>query len=472
MKKNRDQKKRLSEALTGQVILDAMPQVAYVFNKEKKLVMWNKNTELVLGYSAEELYLKDVYDFVEKSTIEINSDAFIGVFSDKEEQIIEQNLVSKSGDKIPILDTANYALVGGEEYLIGLSIDITKLKDTEKKLKKVISELENLKDQLHVENKYLKEEYKGSYSYDTIIGESDSVAHSIHRLEQVAPTNTSVLLKGEIGTQRELFARVVHNKSERSDKPFIKADCSTSSSVLTESDLFGYDRGAYASALHNSIGKIEMAHKGTLFLYEIGELNLELQAKLYQVFIDGTLKRIGSSKIRKVDIRIIASSKHDLKELVSSGLFREDLFYMLNIYPIAIPPLRNRINDIPMLAKHYLQKYNQKIGKHVHRISKKALTEMQRYAWPGNLQELENIMERAVIISKGSMLTLEPFLESNEIDDSHNLLSLVEYEKRYIIKILEKTHWRVEGSKGAAQILEMNHETLRSRMRKLNIKRP
>jgi transcriptional regulator with GAF, ATPase, and Fis domain len=215
-----------------------------------------------------------------------------------------------------------------------------------------------------------------------------------------------------------------------------------------------------------------MAHKGTLFLYEIGELNLELQAKLYQVFIDGTFERIGNSKLRKVDIRIIASSKHDLKELVKKGLFREDLYYSLNIYPIAIPPLRNRINDIPLLAEHYLQKYNQKIGKNVTRISKKAIGDMQRYSWPGNLQELENIIERAVIISKGSILSLEPFSDSSQDDDEDNLLSLDEHEKRYIIRILEKTYWRVEGPKGAAQTLNINHNTLRSRMRKLNIKRP
>jgi len=472
MEKTKDQKKHLSEVLTGQVVLDAMPQVAYVFNKEQKLVMWNKNTELVLGYSAEELYLKDVYDFVEESTLEINSDAFIGVFSNKEEQIIEQNLVSKAGEKIPILDTANYALVGGEEYLIGLSIDITKLKQTEEKLKKVITELEKLKYQLHVENTYLKEEYKGAYSYDKIIGESDAITQSINRLEQVAPTNTTVLLKGEIGTQRELFARVVHNKSNRRKKSFIKADCSKSSSILTESDLFGYERGAFAAALDSSIGKIEMANGGTLFLYEIGELTLELQAKLYQVLIEGTFERIGSSKLHHVDIRIIASSKHNLKELIKKGLFREDLFYSLNKYPIDIPSLRNRINDIPQLAEHYLHMFNQKLGKNIKRISKKSLGEMKRYSWPGNLQELENIIERAVIISNGSLLSLEPFGEKSDDDENANLLSLSEFEKKYIIKILEKTYWRVEGPKGAAKILEIHPETLRSRMRKLDIKRP
>jgi len=215
-----------------------------------------------------------------------------------------------------------------------------------------------------------------------------------------------------------------------------------------------------------------MANGGTLFLYEIGELTLELQAKLYQVLIEGTFERIGSSKLHHVDIRIIASSKHNLKELIKKGLFREDLFYSLNKYPIDIPSLRNRINDIPQLAEHYLHMFNQKLGKNIKRISKKSLGEMKRYSWPGNLQELENIIERAVIISNGSLLSLEPFGEKSDDDENANLLSLSEFEKKYIIKILEKTYWRVEGPKGAAKILEIHPETLRSRMRKLDIKRP
>jgi len=467
-----NQRKRLIKAITGQAILDAMPEVAYVFNKEQKLVLWNKNCEKVLGYTADELFLKDALDFVEETSVEINLDAFDNIFNNHEGQVLEQNLLTKSGKKIPILDAANYALVNGEEYLIGLAIDISQLKQTQNQLQEVIMELQKLKDQLQAENIYLREETKSQYFHDTIIGESEVLMQAISQIEKVAPTNSTVLIYGETGTDKDVFARIIHSKSKRKDFPFIMTNCSSSSKLITESELFGHEKGAFEGALERRIGKIELAHKGTLYLYEIGELDMDLQSKLLRIVKEGCFERLGSSKTRKVDIRIIASTKHNIEDLIKKGRFREDLYYAINVYPITIAPLRDRIGDIPVLAENFVQVFNKKLGKNIERISKKTMLEMQRYSWPGNIRELENIIERAVIISTGTLLKVEPFLKEKEEDQTDNLLPLAEYEKRYIIKILQKTFWRIEGPKGAAQILDMHPETLRSRMRKHAIKRP
>ena len=467
--KNHDDK--LINSFTGKIVLDAMPQIAYVLNKEEKMVMWNKNCEKVLGYSAEELYLKDAYDFVEEHTVELNSETMKSIFSEKEEQSLEQNLITKSGKKIPIIDTANYATVNGEEYIIGMAIDVSELKETEKKLQEAIVELEKVKNELQIENVYLKELHKGSYQYENIIGESEVFLEVIDKIEKVAATETAVLLSGETGTQKERFARMIHKYSNRKEKEFLKVDCSNSSQFLREGELFGYEKGAFEGALERKIGKIELANNGTLFLYEVGDLTLDLQAKLFRVFDEGVFERAGGTSLRKVDVRIIASTKQNLEELVSKDLFRKDLFFKLTVFPIDIEALRNRVADIPLLASYYLDRYNEKLGKNIDRISKKTIAEMQNYSWPGNVRELENIIERGVIVSRGSLLIVEPLLENKSIP-KNEFLPLMELEKRYITKVLERTSWRIEGNKGAAFILDMHPETLRSRMRKLEIKRP
>ena len=465
-------KKHWIESFTGQVILDAMPEVAYVFNKDLEMLMWNKNTEKVLGYTADELYRKKVIEFVEEDRYKENEEAFEDLFSTHEQQVITQNLLTKTGEKIPMLDAANYATIDGEEYLIGLAIDISQLKKTEEELKNAIVELHKLKEKLQEENLYLREQYRGGYDDEEIIGVCKLTKKTKEQIEQVAPTNTTVLITGETGTQKKLYARQIHNKSHRKEYPLVMADCSKSSETMIESKLFGHEKGAINTAIQKRIGKVEMAHKGTLLLYEIGELSMVMQSKLYRVLNEGTFERIGSGKTKKVDLRIIVSTRYNLEELVRKGLFREDLYYKLNKYPIHISPLCDRLVDIPIFANHFLDIYNNKLGKNIERISKKTIKELQQYSWPGNIGELENVIERAVIISNGTLLKMEPLKESRKKLNQSDLIPLAEYERNYIIRVLEKTKWRVEGGKGAALILDMNPETLRSRMRKLEIKRP
>ncbi len=464
-------KKNLQLPYSGDAILQSMPEFAYVFNKQDELLMWNKNLESILGYSAKELYKKNVYDFMEESTKNINIEAIDKIFSDKEEQTIEQNILTKSGKKIPVIDTANYALINGEEYLIGMAIDISKQRESEEKLRLVITELSNLKDQLQSENIYLREEMKTHHSFEDIIGKSEPLMHSLFRIEQVAITDSTVLLEGETGTGKELFAKAIHNKSNRKDKVLVKVNCAALPASLIESELFGHEKGAFTGALQKQIGRFELAHKGTIFLDEIGEVPIELQSKLLRVLQEGEFERIGSSKTIKVDIRIIAATNQNLEKQISKKLFRKDLYYRLNVYPITIAPLRDRNSDIPLLVEHFVDRFNSILGKNINRVSKKTIKQLQAYSWPGNIRELENIIERAVIISPSTSLVVE-HLQKPIFEDDDKCLPLAEYERQYIIKVLNKTLWRVDGQHGAARILDMHPETLRSRMRKLDIKRP
>ena len=464
--------KHLSKhSLTAQAILDAMPQFAYVFNKQNELVFWNKNLETVLGYTPKELYKKSAFDFMEESVKEENIDAINRVFNQKTEQSLEQNILTKTGEKIPVIDTANYVMIDGEEYLVGMAIDITDLRETEEKLKNAVLELQNLKEHLESENIYLRQEIDSRYGFEKIIGESEALMHSLYRIEKVAPNDTTVLLEGETGTGKELFAAAIHKLSKRHNKPFIKVNCASLPATLIESELFGHEKGAFTGAIQKQIGRFELANGGTLFLDEVSEIPVELQSKLLRVLQEGEIERIGSSKTIKVDVRIIAATNRSLEEMIKKGNFRKDLFYRLNVYPVTIAPLRDRKADIPLLTDHFVKIFNHKLGKNITRISATTIKQLQKYSWPGNIRELENVIERAVIISNGSSLTVEPLLKP-DFEENEELLPLSEYERRYIIKVLEKTYWRVEGPDGAAKILDMNPETLRSRMRKLGIKRP
>jgi len=452
-------------------ILKAMPEFAYVFNKHNELVLWNKNLESLLGYSPDELYRKNVYDFMEKSVKDINTEVISKLFRDKEEQSLEQNILTKSGKKIPVIDTANYVLIDGEEYMVGMAIDISKLRETEEKLRLVITELQDLKDKLQSENIYLRKEIESRHGFEKIIGDSEPLMHSLFRVEQVAETDTTVLLEGETGTGKELFAHAIHKRSKRKDKPFVKVNCASLPASLIESELFGHEKGAFTGAIQKQIGRFELADQGTIFLDEIGELPFDLQAKLLHVLQSGEFERIGNPKTVKVDVRVIAATNRNLEDQIRKKRFRKDLYYRLNVYPITIAPLRDRISDIPLLAEHFVKQFNRQMDKNIKKIPVKTIKQLQKYSWPGNIRELENIIERTVIISHGSSLSVDPILEPR-FEETDKLLPLAEYERRYIIKVLEKTYWRVEGPEGAARILDMHPETLRSRMRKLEIKRP
>jgi transcriptional regulator with GAF, ATPase, and Fis domain len=286
--------------------------------------------------------------------------------------------------------------------------------------------------------------------------------------------NATVLLLGETGTGKGIVARAIHGSSSRKGRPLITVDCTTLPATLVESELFGRERGAFTGAGERQIGRFELADGGTVFLDEIGEMPLELQSKLLRVIQDGEFERLGSPRTLKTDVRIIAATNRDLREEVGKGTFREDLYYRLNVFPITLPPLRRRTEDIPLLVTHFVAKFNKKIGKKIETISKDTLAALQEYHWPGNVRELESVIERAVIISQGTALqVLDRFELSRKADEpaGQDVRALIRMEQDLILQVLLQTGWRIEGDKGAAVILGLNPSTLRFRMRKFGISR-
>ncbi len=459
--------KRWSES-----ILEGMPQLAYIFDDKGKLKRWNKNFEKLLGYSSKELSNKYVIELIDDKNKENVLNEIMELLEDGKERSVEYNIVTKSGELIPYQGSGSLTIIDGEKFLIGMTIDVSKLKKSQRLAEKQLKEIQELKSQLEVENISLKHELKRNQSFDEIIGEHETLKHTLHRIDQVAPLDTTVLLEGETGTGKELFARAIHSNSARNKKPLITLNCASIPSNLFESELFGHEKGSFTGAVSKQIGKFELADGGTLFLDEIGELPYNVQAKLLRVLQESTFERIGGKKSIKVNVRVIAATNRILEEEVENKMFRADLYYRLNVYPISIAPLRERVSDIPLLVEHFVNKYNQKFGKNIKSIPKKTIQQFEKYTWPGNIRELENIIERALIISTTSKLSVEQLPNKKSNDNEEKLLSLQEYERKYIISVLEKTYWRVDGAKGAALILEMHPETLRSRMRKLQIQRP
>ena len=305
-----------------------------------------------------------------------------------------------------------------------------------------------------------------------IIGQSDGLKYVLYRAEQVAPANTTVLILGETGTGKELIAAAVHNMSPRKERPLITVNCAALPANLIESELFGREKGAFTGADARRVGRFEIAQGSTLCLDEIGELPLELQAKLLRVIQHGEFERLGSSQTTKVDVRIVATTNRDLEGEVRKGRFRQDLYYRLNVFPITVPPLRQRQEDIPLLVEAFIARYSRKLGKQITSVHKKTMKTLQDYPWPGNVRELESIIERAVILCPGPVLHLTDKLEISYLPLSSAIRTLKEVERNQIHKILKETRWRIEGKDGTAAILGLHPSTLRARMHKLGILRP
>ena len=366
--------------------------------------------------------------------------------------------------------------------MIGTILDITKSKEAENSLKNAFKEIKKLKDQLEAENIYLREEIETANGNGDIIGTSDPIKYIIHRIRQVAKTNTTVLLRGETGVGKNVFARFLHKESDRQNKPLIQVNCAGLPANLIESELFGREKGAFTGSTARQIGRFELAHNGTILLDEIGELPIELQAKLLRVIEEGTFERLGDPHTIKVDARIIACTNRNLEEEVKNGRFREDLYFRLNVFPITIPSLRQRKEDIPLFINHFVSKFNRQFRKKIEKIPRKIMNELENYPWPGNVRELINVIERSVIVSEGTELHPAHGIETaNHCQVCENIPQekpdpepqcLADMERNHILQTLLKTSWRVEGPHGAAKILEINPNTLRSRMRKMGIKRP
>ena len=350
-----------------------------------------------------------------------------------------------------------------------LEAEATKHKKAEEALREALKEVKQLKDQLCEENLYLREEINLIHSHKDIVGNSEAISTVLKQIEQVAPTDSTVLIQGETGTGKELLAHAIHNLSARKGRLMIKVNCAALPPTLIESELFGREKGAFTGALSKQIGRFELADASTIFLDEIDVLPLELQAKLLRVLESGEFERLGSPRTVKVDVRIISATNRDLVRLVSEGGFREDLYYRLNVFQITVPPLRERREDILPLVWFFVQEFSKRMGKRIESIPQKGVEALQAYPWPGNVRELRNVTERAMIITTGPVLHLDiPKIAQSDAAQSG---TLEEAEKRHIIEALNTSGWRVSGKDGAAEVLGINPKTLESRMQRLGIQR-
>ena len=372
---------------------------------------------------------------------------------------------------VSLLDSGG-ALAG----VLSVGSDVTERLHAEAARDKAIEELEEFKRQLEEENLFLRRELETSHGFSDIVGESDALKYVLHRVEQVSDTNTTVLIEGETGVGKELVARAIHRRSPRADRPFITVDCGTLPANLIESELFGHERGAFTGATGRRKGRFEIADGGTIFLDEIGELPPDLQVKLLRVLETGEFSRVGASRPLSVDVRVIAATNRHLEAEVAEGRLREDFFYRVHVYPVTVPPLRERPEDIPLLVHHFVRRLAAHLGRAIDTVPGPTMHRLTEYSWPGNVRELQNVLERSVILSEGRALSLpEGFGTSRPANsgsirtDTH--LPLETLEREHIRNVLVSTEWKIEGEEGAAARLGLKPSTLRSRMKKHGIQR-
>ncbi|HMJ63011.1 MAG TPA: sigma 54-interacting transcriptional regulator [Bryobacteraceae bacterium] len=334
-------------------------------------------------------------------------------------------------------------------------------------------------NKLSEEKLYLQDEIRTEYNFEEIIGESPALKHILQQLETVAPTDSTILIRGETGTGKELIARAIHHLSGRRERTLVKVNCAAIPTGLLESELFGHEKGAFTGAIAQRVGRFELAHRGTLFLDEVGDIPLELQPKLLRVLQEQEFERLGSTRTTRVDVRLVAATNADLTQKVADNQFRADLYYRLNVFPLTIPPLRERREDIPLLVRYFAQKYARRMKRPIETIPVKAMTALTEYHWPGNVREMENFIERAVILSRGSELQI-PVAElkprngigTPQLAATNGFETLEYAEREHIVRTLGETKWVIGGPTGAASRLGMKRTTLQSRMRKLGIMRP
>ncbi len=350
--------------------------------------------------------------------------------------------------------------------------------------------LEQERAKLKAQNSYLQEEIKSLHNFDEIVGSSSGLTRVLERVQRVSPTDASVLITGESGTGKELIARAIHNASNRAEKPFIKVNCAALPTSLVESELFGHERGAFSGAIQRRIGRFELANGGTIFLDEIGEVPMDVQVKLLRVLQEREFERIGGNQTIKTDVRVIAATNRDLLKSIREGEFRSDLYYRLNVFPVQLPPLRERADDITLLAHFFVQKHGPRIGRRVDAIDGESMRRLVDYPWPGNIRELENVIERALILNNGATLHIDadtlpahphpsaaptpktdPLADATDAAERHLDGDLDSVQREHILAKLRETNWVIEGSRGAAHLLGMKPGTLRHRMKKLGIER-
>ena len=480
------ERKRAAESLEqlrlhNELILNSAGEGIYGLDLHGNTTFANPASARMLGWTAEDLLGKPQHAIIHHTKPEgkpypREECPIYAAFKDGAVHRVDTEVFwRKDGTSFPV-EYISTPIRDDKNNLVGAVVtfrDITQRKQAEKALHDALREVEQLKDRLQTENVYLQEEIKLEHNFDEIISTSKSFKKVLRNVEQVAVTDATVLILGETGTGKELIARALHTTSLRKERPLVKVNCAALPENLIESELFGHEKGAFTGAFARKQGRFELADRGTIFLDEIGDLPLDLQAKLLRVLQEGEFERVGGTQTIKIDVRVIAATNRNLEESTRSGAFREDLFYRLNVFPITLPPLRERPEDIPLLVNHFIKKYEGKLGKKISQVPQKVMKTLQAYHFPGNVREVENIIERAIILARDETLQLDESFELLEspADPAENVGTLAEIERSHIVSVLQETNWRIEGTKGAALRLGINPNTLRSRMQKLGIKR-
>lgn len=468
--RNISKKKKLDELITmAKHSLDQSIDLIFWLRPDATFQYFNDAFIEKTGYTREEIEKMTIIDFFPDTKMEDFREEWEklaeGVVIKREDRFVKL----KDGSFISTEMTINLVKAGNHAYSSTVLSDITERRAKEQKIARQLEEIEQLHAEAQAENIQLKEEIKTASNIGNIISRDPNYKKVLRQVEQVAETNATVLITGETGTGKELLARAVHQLSQRYDRSMVKVNCAALPENLIESELFGHEKGAFTGAYQQKIGRFERAHKGTIFLDEIGELPMDLQKKILRVLQEGEIERVGGTQLIHIDVRVIAATNRKLEELVKAGKFREDLYYRLNVFPIYNIPLRERREDIPILVKHFAEKYSKKINKPIKEISKVGMNKLMTYNFLGNVRELENLIERAVILARDSVLTFDLPQSISSAALSSKFKSMEELQRDHIIDALEETHGKVSGKNGAAALLKMNNKTLASRMLKLNI---
>ena len=436
----------------------------------------------LFGYSREELLSLTIQDINPSSTPKSWA-RFWKELQKKKVVVVEDDHRTRDGQIIPLETKVNFIEYKGREYAVSFSRNISERKKNEEEKALAYQEICRLRNQLELENEYLQEEVSELQTFGDFVGQSPALQNILRQIEMVAPTNASVLITGESGTGKELIAHEMHKRSDRSLRRMIRVNCASIPRELYESEFFGHVKGAFTGAVKDRAGRFELAHEGTLFLDEVGEIPLGLQSKLLRVLQEGTFERVGDERTRNTDVRIIAATNRDLKREVDEGRFREDLYYRLNVFPIEVPPLRKRKEDIPLLAVHFLELTARKLNHPKPKLSQANMNQLQTYDWPGNVRELQNLIERAVITSQSNKLHFDlpavktpqeaSILSSKNNQAGERVLTFEEIrqlERSNILAALKQTGGKVFGKGGAAELLDTRPTTLTSRIKRMGLK--
>ncbi len=469
-RKRAEQALRNSEERLSSILSSALDAIITI-DAEQRITLFNPAAEKIFRCSAQQMLGQSFIPLLSKRFGNLLKGYCLAVQPatvNSQQLWAPEGLTARrcDGEEFLVEATLSPLELGGQHFYTVILRDVTERWHSEETLK-----------QLQLENLYLQEEIKTRQSPGHIIGDSPAMQDVFGQVEQVAGADATVLLTGETGTGKSVIARAIHDLSDRRDKLFVNVNCAALPGELVESELFGHEKGAFTGATAQRKGRFELADGGTLFLDEVGELSAGAQAKLLRVLQDQEFERVGGTHTLKVNVRLVAATNRDLAKMVKEGSFRTDLYYRLNVFPIRLPSLRERPSDIPLLVRYFLDKFARKMNKSIRDLSPNARERLLHYSWPGNIRELQNVIERATILARGPLLEIGNALELR-LDDqdatttSPALVSLEAMERAYILQVLERTGWVIEGEPGAAAILDLNPSTLRSRMQKLNIRKP